>query len=227
MNIPPNENLWRCYWCYSWIGGDMMNKNKEILKYTGGGFLAYIVPCLLGAYVGFYQGADLQFIVQLAGFVTIFIVVSAMVCLFRKKYDCRIHNGYIYLFSSLGLLLQVMFQGSILGEKRVIICITSYIFAFILGILILLLAMKKIVIKNKFIREIGEVVGIGCGFSIAFMIRVGKTFSGRRGEVIYGKIGAENSTKLMWFIILFMACIYGLICSINITSSLIKDEPFK
>ena len=58
-----------------------MNKNKEILKYTGGGFLAYIVPCLLGAYVGFYQGADLQFIVQLAGFVTIFIVVSAMVCL--------------------------------------------------------------------------------------------------------------------------------------------------
>ena len=204
-----------------------MKKNKEVLMYTGGGLLTYIVPCLLGVYVGLYQGANLQFIVQLAGFVTIFMVVSAMVCLYRKKYDCRKHNGYIYLFSSLGLLLQVMFQGSILGEKRVIICITSYIFAFILGILILLLATKKIVIKNKFIREIGKVVGIICGFLIVFMIQGGKTFSGRRGEVIYGKIGAENSTKLMWIIILFMACIYGLISSINITSASIEDKGFK
>ena len=79
-------------------------------------------------------------IVQVAGFVTIFMVVSAMVCLYRKRYDCRKHNGYIYLFSSLGFLLQVMFQGSILGGKesynlynKLHICFYSWNFDFTIG----------------------------------------------------------------------------------------------
>ena len=54
---------------------------------------------------------------QIAGFVTIFIVVGGLIWLFRKQYDSRKLNGYIYLFGSLGLLMEVMFWGNIL-EKR-------------------------------------------------------------------------------------------------------------
>ena len=53
-----------------------MKKNKEILKFTIGGVFAYMLPYLIGVYMGFYQGADLQFMLQIAGFVTIFIVVA-------------------------------------------------------------------------------------------------------------------------------------------------------
>lgn len=200
-----------------------MKKNKEILKFTIGGVFAYMLPYLIGVYMAFYQGADLQFMLQIAGFVTIFIVVGGLIWLFRKQYDSRKLNGYIYLFGSLGLLMEVMFWGNIFGEKRVIVCIVIYIVTFILGILILLLAMRKIIIKNKLIREIGKVVGTVGGFFIIFMVRVGKAFSGRRGEVIFRNMDSDDTMKLMWSCILFLACIYGLICSMNITSLAIED----
>lgn len=72
-----------------------------------------MLPYLIGVYMGFYQGADLQFMLQIAGFVTIFIVVGGLIWLFRKQYDSRKLNGYIYLFGSLGLLMEVMFWGNI------------------------------------------------------------------------------------------------------------------
>ena len=201
----------------------VMKKNKEILKFTIGGVFAYMLPYLIGVYMGFYQGANLQFMLQIAGFVTIFIVVGGLIWLFRKQYDSRKLNGYIYLFGSLGLLMEVMFWGNIFGEKTVSVCIVIYIVTFILGILILLLAMRKIIIKNKLIREIGKVVGTVGGFFIIFMVRVGKAFSGRRGEVIFRNMDSDDTMKLMWSCILFLACIYGLICSMNITSLAIED----
>ena len=83
--------------------------------------------------------------------------------------------------------------------------------------------MRKIIIKNKLIREIGKVVGTVGGFFSIFMVRVGKAFSGRRGEVIFRNMDSDDTMKLMWSCILFLACIYGLICSMNITSLAIED----
>ena len=200
-----------------------MKKSKEILKYSGAGFLAYIVPCLMGAYIGFYQGAHLRITAQIAGCVMLFIVIGAIVSLLKKEYDSRRYNGYVYLVSSIGLLLQIIIQGEIFDEKRIIVCVLSYIFSFIVGILILLLSKRKIVIKNKLLREIGKTVGVVCGFFILFMVRVGKMFTGRRGEILYKAMEADDTIKAVWFVILAIICIYGMVSSMNITSVAIKE----
>lgn len=200
-----------------------MKKSKEILKQAGGGFLAYIVPCLMGTYVGFYQNVDLSVTAQIAGCVILFIVIGAIVSLLKNEYDSRRYNGYVYLFSSLGLLLQIIIQGEIFDEKRIIVCVLSYIFSFIVGILILLLAKRKIVIKNKLLREIGKTACVVCGFLILFIVRVGKMFTGRRGEILYKAMEADDTIKAVWFVILVITCIYGLVSSMNITSVAIKE----
>ncbi len=194
-----------------------MNKNKEILRYARKGIILYGIPCFFGAYTSSFQGADLYFTAKIAGVVMLFITVGTIVALVKKEYDCRKHIGYVYLLSSIGLLLQVVFQGSILGEKREISCIISYVIFFVIGIFILLFAMKEI-IKDEFMEKLGKVVGFVIGLLFIFMIQMGKEYLRHGGETV-----SDEIMQAEWFIVLILSCIYGMISSINLTSVTRKE----
>ena len=71
----------------------------------------------------------------------------------KKEYDSRKYLGYIYLLISLGLMLQTVIQGNIPVESRVKMCIAGYVATLVVGFLVGLYATRKIIVKNKFVKE--------------------------------------------------------------------------
>lgn len=157
-----------------------------------------------------------------------FMVIGAIVSLIKKEYDPRKFHGYILLFASLGLILQIMLQGGILGEKRVLICVISYALAILVGILTDLLGTKKIVVKNKLVREVGKMLLTMGGFLVVFLSRVVKRFSGRRGAVLVELTGGEkNSAAVVNYCILALALVYAFISSLVITDVAVAPDYYK
>lgn len=201
-----------------------MNNSKEILKNVKNCLLLYIIPYLMGVYVGYYQGVDLGLTVQLGCSVMLFIIILTMVSLVKKEYYACKFRGYIMLFISIALLLQVILQGNILGYKRVLFCVISYILFFFLGMFIVLFTNRKIFTKGNIFRKIISLLGKLCVFISIILIVVGKTFSGRRSVILFDALGIDNtSTKPIWVVIWFLACMYGLICSGNLTYHIVKE----
>lgn len=210
------------------LAEEMMKKSKEILKQAGGGIFLYILGCLMGAFLSYYQGADLRVTAQIAGCVILFIVIGAIVSILKKEYDPRKYNGYMMLFASLGLILQIMIQGGILGEKRVMVCVIGYALAMLIGILADLLGTKKIVVKSKLIREVGKIFLTIGGFLVVFLSRVGKTFFGRRGAILVEMTGGEeNSANVCWYCILAITLVYAFISSLIITDVAVAPDSYK
>lgn len=166
---------------------------KGLLKRTGEGIFLYMLPCLAGVLTGYSQGADLKITVLIAGCVILFVLIWAVISLIRKEPDPRRYTGYMLLFISLGLLLQVIIQGNILQGKRIIVCVAGYIFFAAVGIFIGLIGTGKIVIKNRFIREAGKVFLAMGGFLLAFLVRLQRTHSGRRAEILVELTGGGKT----------------------------------
>ena len=94
----------------------------------------------------------------------------------KKEYDSRKYLGYIYLLISLGLMLQTVIQGNIPVESRVKMCIAGYVATLVAGFLVGLYATRKIIVKNKFVKEM---LHVGCtilGFLIIFICSTGGCF---------------------------------------------------
>ena len=121
----------------------------------------------------------------------------------KKEYDSRKYLGYIYLLISLGLMLQTVIQGNIPVESRVKMCIAGYVATLVVGFLVGLYATRKIIVKNKFVKEM---LHVGCtilGFLIIFICSTGRMFFGRRGAILVEMTGGQkNSGRCMWYIIL-------------------------
>lgn len=206
----------------------ILGTGKGILKRTGEGIFLYMLPCLIGAALGYSQGEDLRITVHIAGFVILFVLIWAIVSLIRKEPDPRKYTGYMLLFISMGILLQVIIQGNILEGKRIIVCVAGYIFFAAVGTFICLIATGKIVIKSRFIREVGEVALAMGGFLLALLVRMQRTYSGRRVEVLVELTGGrEKSADVIWYCVLALAWLYVLLCSYLITEMIVLPENYK
>ena len=205
-----------------------MKKSKEILKQAGGGIFLYILPCLAGAYESYYRGANLNFTARVGGCVIFFIIIGAIVSFIKKEYDYRKYNGYIFLFISLGLMLQIMVQGDISSEKRVTICVVGYVLSILLGILVGLLATRKIVVKNTFIKSMLKIVGTVIAFVLTFLCVVGKRFFGRRGAILIEMTGGqEKSARGMWYCILVLTLVFSFISALAIVDVTAVPDYYK
>lgn len=201
---------------------------KGLLKRTGEGIFLYMLPCLIGAALGYSQGEDLRITVLIAGSVILFVLIWAVISLIRKEPDPRRYTGYMLLFISLGILLQVIIQGNILEGKRIIVCVVGYIFFASVGVFICLIVTRKIVIKNRFIRETGKVLLAMGGFLLAFLVRMQRTYSGRRAEILVELTGGqETSSYVIWYCVLALAWMYALMCSLFITEIIAAPENYK
>ena len=87
----------------------------------------------------------------------------------KKKYDPRMYLGFIYLFISSGLMLQIVIQGNIVYEKRIKVCAIGYVFSVILGIILGLYESRKIIVKNKVIKQMLRIICAILGFFIIFL----------------------------------------------------------
>ena len=208
-----------------------MKKNKvrkDILKQAGGIILLYIILCLGLAYESYYRNADLRITAKIAECVILFVTIGAVVSFIKKECDPRKYNGYMMLCASLGLILQIMLQGGILGEKRVMVCVIGYALAILTGILTDLLGNKKIVVKSKLIREVGKMFLTIGGFLVVFLSRVVKMFSGRRGAVLVEMTGGdENSATVVNYIFLVMALVCAFVSSLVITDLVVEPDSYK
>ena len=206
----------------------MMKKNKEILKQAGTMSLIYLILCLGGAYESYYRGADLRFTVRTAGCVLLFMCVGMLISMIKKEYDPRRYLGYISLIISLGLMLQVLAQGNILVEKRVKLCVAGYGAALVFGVLVGLYATRKLIVKNKVIKEM---LHIGCtilGFLLIFMCSIGKIFTGRRGAILIEMTGGQkNSGRGLWYIIMGLTWLFTFTGFLLITCAVAEPDHFK
>lgn len=146
----------------------------------------------------------------------------------KKEYDSRKYLGYIYLLISLGLMLQTVIQGNIPVESRVKMCIAGYVATLVVGFLVGLYATRKIIVKNKFVKEM---LHVGCtilGFLIIFICSTGRMFFGRRGAILVEMTGGQkNSGRCMWYIILGMTCLLNFIGFLLITCVAVEPDHFK
>ena len=146
----------------------------------------------------------------------------------KKEYDSRKYLGYIYLLISLGLMLQTVIQGNIPVESRVKMCIAGYVATLVVGFLVGLYATRKIIVKNKFVKEM---LHVGCtilGFLIIFICSTGRMFFGRRGAILVEMTGGQkNSGRCMWYIILGMTCLLNFIVFLLITCVAAEPDHFK
>lgn len=146
----------------------------------------------------------------------------------KKEYDSRKYLGYIYLLISLGLMLQTVIQGNIPVESRVKMCIAGYTATLVVGFLVGLYATRKIIVKNKFVKEM---LHVGCtilGFLIIFICSTGRMFFGRRGAILVEMTGGQkNSGRCMWYIILGMTCLLNFISFLLITCVAAEPDHFK
>ena len=205
-----------------------MKRSKEILKQIAGGIFLYCLPCLGGAYESYYRGADLSFTARIAGCVIFFVILGAIVSLVKKEYDYRKYNGYICLFISLGLMLQIMVQGNLYFEKRVVICIVSYVFSIILGIFVGLLSTRKVVVKNKFIKSMLKILGTIVVFLLTFLCVIGRSLLGRRGAILIELTGGQkNSATGLWFCILILMMAYAFISALAIVDVTVAPDYYK
>ena len=146
----------------------------------------------------------------------------------KKEYDSRKYLGYIYLLISLGLMLQTVIQGNIPVESRVKMCIAGYVATLVASFLVGLYATRKIIVKNKFVKEM---LHVGCtilGFLIIFICSTGRMFFGRRGAILVEMTGGQkNSGRCMWYIILGMTCLLNFIGFLLITCVAAEPDHFK
>ena len=146
----------------------------------------------------------------------------------KKEYDSRKYLGYIYLLISLGLMLQTVIQGNIPVESIVKICIAGYTATLVVGFLVGLYATRKIIVKNKFVKEM---LHVGCtilGFLIIFICSTGRMFFGRRGAILVEMTGGQkNSGRCLWYIILGMTCLFNFISILLITCVAVEPDHFK
>ncbi|MFR0955139.1 MAG: hypothetical protein ACLSFA_04760 [Roseburia inulinivorans] len=206
----------------------MVKKNKEILKQAGVMSFLYLILCLGGAYESYYRGADLKLTARIAGCVLLLMWGGIFIFIIKKEYDSRKYLGYIYLLISLGLMLQTVIQGNIPVESRVKMCIAGYVATLVVGFLVGLYATRKIIVKNKFVKEM---LHVGCtilGFLIIFICSTGRMFFGRRGAILVEMTGGQkNSGRCMWYIILGMTCLLNFIGFLLITCVAVEPDHFK
>ena len=203
-----------------------MKKNKEILKQAGVMSFLYLILCLGGAYESYYRGADLKLTARIAG--CVLLLMWGGIFIIKKEYDSRKYLGYIYLLISLGLMLQTVIQGNIPVESRVKMCIAGYVATLVVGFLVGLYATRKIIVKNKFVKEM---LHVGCtilGFLIIFICSTGRMFFGRRGAILVEMTGGQkNSGRCLWYIILGMTCLFNFISILLITCVAAEPDHFK
>lgn len=121
----------------------------------------------------------------------------------KKKYDPRMYLGFIYLFISSGLMLQIVIQGNIVFEKRIKVCAIGYVFSVILGIILGLYESRKIIVKNKVIKQMLRIICAILGFFIIFLCSVGRRFMGRRGAILIEMTGGQKNSAIgFWYCIL-------------------------
>lgn len=206
----------------------MVKKNKEILKQAGIMSFLYLILCLGGAYESYYRGADLKLTARIAGCVLLLMWGGIFIFIIKKEYDSRKYLGYIYLLISLGLMLQTVIQGNIPVESRVKMCIAGYVATLVVGFLVGLYATRKIIVKNKFVKEM---LHVGCtilGFLIIFICSTGRMFFGRRGAILVEMTGGQkNSGRCLWYIILGMTCLFNFISILLITCVAVEPDHFK
>ena len=204
----------------------MVKKNKEILKQAGVMSFLYLILCLGGAYESYYRGADLKLTARIAG--CVLLLMWGGIFIIKKEYDSRKYLGYIYLLISLGLMLQTVIQGNIPVESRVKMCIAGYVATLVVGFLVGLYATRKIIVKNKFVKEM---LHVGCtilGFLIIFICSTGRMFFGRRGAILVEMTGGQkNSGRCLWYIILGMTCLFNFISILLITCVAAEPDHFK
>lgn len=205
-----------------------MKNSKKIFMQAVSGLFLYSIPCLGGAYESHYRGANLSFTARIIAIVIIFVFVGAIISLLKKEYDPRKYNGYILLFVSLGLLLQIMVQGEISSNKRVEICIVGYIVAFLFGIIVGLFATKTIIVKNIFLKNILKIVATILSFITVAICATGRMFFGRRGEILVEMTGGqENSTRGLWYCFLGLTLVYAFISALAIIDVKVAPDYYK
>ena len=146
----------------------------------------------------------------------------------KKKYDPRMYLGFLYLFISSGLMLQIVVQGNIVFEKRTKVCAIGYVFSVILGIILGLYESRKIIVKNKVIKQMLHIICAILGFSIIFLCSVGRRFMGRRGAILIEMTGGQKNSAIgFWYCILGLTLVFTLISSMLITCVIAVPDQFK
>ncbi len=205
-----------------------MKKNKEILKQAGTVGFLYLMLCVGGAYESYFRGADLNFTARIAGCVLLCVCLWTFICIIKKKYDPRMYLGFLYLFISSGLMLQIVVQGNIVFEKRIKVCAIGYVFSVILGIILGLYESRKIIVKNKVIKQMLHIICAILGFFIIFLCSVGRRFMGRRGAILIEMTGGQKNSAIgFWYCILGLTLVFTLISSMLITCVIAVPDQFK
>lgn len=206
----------------------MEKKNKEILKQAGTVGFLYLMLCVGGAYESYFRGADLKFTARIAGCVLLCLCLWTFICIMKKEYDPRMYLGFIYLFISSGLMLQIVVQGNIAFEKRIRVCAIGYVVSVILGIIVGLLQSRKIIVKNKVIKQMLRIVYVMLGFFITFLCLVGRSFMGRRGAILIEMTGGQKNSAIgFWYCILGLTLVFSFISFMLITCVIAVPDQFK
>ena len=150
-----------------------------------------------------------------------------------KLYSLKHSNVKTYLFALLfvagnialpQLCHLVPYGGPTLLPIYFFTLIAAYKYGFLVG----LYATRKIIVKNKFVKEM---LHVGCtilGFLIIFICSTGRMFFGRRGAILVEMTGGQkNSGRCMWYIILGMTCLLNFIGFLLITCVAAAPDHFK